>query len=224
MTTTTTFPFHLMIKPAGPACNLACEYCFYLEKAALYPNRATRMDGETLERIIAAYLSVHPDPTVTFGWQGGEPLLMGIDFFKRAVKLQAKYLRPGQRIENALQTNGVLINDAWAEFFAEHKFLVGVSIDGPADLHDCYRRDRGGQPTHAKVVTALRVLQRYGVEHNALATVNRVNADHPLRVYRFLTGLGLQHLQFIPIVERASPRGRRWGRRRTAWAGRPATR
>ena len=209
MTTTTTFPFHLMIKPAGPACNLACEYCFYLEKAALYPNRATRMDGETLERIIAAYLSVHPGPTVTFGWQGGEPLLMGIDFFKRAVKLQAKYLRPGQRIENALQTNGILINDAWAEFFAEHKFLVGVSIDGPADLHDRYRRDRGGKPTHAKVITGLRVLQRHGVEHNALATVNRANADHPLRVYRFLTGMELEYLQFIPIVERENPRSRK---------------
>jgi len=190
-----------MIKPAGPACNLACAYCFYLEKSALFPQQHTRMDEETLERVIAAYLGAHPGPEVVFGWQGGEPLLMGLDFFKHAVELQQKYLRPGQRIENALQTNGILLDDAWAEFLAEHHFLVGVSIDGPADLHDQYRRDRGGHPTHTKVVNAIRVLQRHGVEHNALATVNRINADHPLRVYRFLTGLGLEHLQFIPVVE-----------------------
>lgn len=201
-------PFHLMIKPAGPACNLACDYCFYLEKSALYPG-ATRMDDATLEQIIAAYLGAHPGPVVTFGWQGGEPLLLGVEFFRRAVELQARYLRPGQRVENALQTNGVLITDEWAAFFAEQQFLIGVSLDGPPELHDRFRRDRGGQGTHAKVVAGLRVLQRHGVEYNALATVNRVNVEQPLQVYRHLTGLGIEHLQFIPIVERETPGSRK---------------
>lgn len=202
------FPFHLMIKPAGPACNLACDYCFYLEKTALYPGH-TRMDDATLERIIAAYLGAHPGPTVTFGWQGGEPLLMGLDFFRRAVELQKQYARPGQTVENALQTNGTLIDDDWAAFLARKHFLVGISLDGPPELHDRYRKDRGGQPSHAKVLAGLRTLQQHGVEHNALCTVHRGNADHPLKVYRYLTGLGIEHLQFIPIVERDKPGSRK---------------
>jgi len=197
-----------MIKPAGPACNLACAYCFYLEKAALYPGKPTRMEDATLECVVAAYLGAHPGPKVTFAWQGGEPLLMGLDFFKRVIALQRQYARPDQRIENALQTNGILIDDHWAEFLAEHRFLVGISIDGPAELHDQYRRDRGGHPSHTRVLNAIRTLQRHEVAPNALATVNNVNVAHPLRIYRFLTGLGIEHLQFIPIVE-AEKRGTR---------------
>ncbi|HOF89024.1 MAG TPA: radical SAM protein, partial [Armatimonadota bacterium] len=208
MPSRTTRPFHLMIKPAGPACNLACAYCFYREKAALYPEAHFRMTAETLERVIAAALAAHPDGEVTFGWQGGEPTLMGVAFFRTAVALQRRYARPGQQVSNAFQTNGILLDDAWGEFLAAERFLVGISIDGPADVHDAYRRDLGGGPCHAKVMRGLETLQRHGVAYNALATVNRVSAAHPLRVYRFLTDAGIAHVQFIPIVERAAPGAR----------------
>lgn len=214
--TRSTQPFHLMIKPAGAACNLACEYCYYLAKAAYYPG-STRMDDATLERVTAAYLQTHPGPEVTFGWQGGEPLLMGREFFQQALELQARYAQPGQQVTNALQTNGTLIDDAWAAFFAEQHFLIGVSIDGPPDVHDQYRRDRAGQPSQARVLDGLACLQRHGVEYNALVTVNRANVDYPLKVYRYLTALGLEHLQFIPIVERQQPGSRKV----TPWTVRP---
>lgn len=202
-------PFHLMIKPTGAACNLACQYCYYLEKSALYPDCITRMDEATLERITAAYLQASPGVEVTFGWQGGEPLLMGRDFFAKAVAFQRQYARPGQRVVNALQTNGVLVDDAWAAFFVEQQFLIGISIDGPATFHDVHRRDRGGHPSHARVLDGLRALQRQGVEYNALVTVNRANVEHPLEVYRHLTGLGIEFMQFIPIVEREAPGSRK---------------
>ena len=198
-------PFHLMVKPVGAACNLACEYCYYLDKTALYPGSRLRMDGETLEEVTAAYLAVHPAGEVVFGWQGGEPLLRGLDFYKRAVDLQAGYARPGQRVVNALQTNATLVTDEWAAFFAEHRFLLGLSIDGPPELHDHYRRDRAGAPTYERVATGLRILQRHRVDCNALVTVNRANSQHALPVYRHLTGLGFEHVQFIPVVERRSP-------------------
>jgi uncharacterized protein len=206
-----------MIKPTGAACNLACEYCYYLEKAAYYPGSRFRMDDETLGRVTAAYLQANPAPEVAFGWQGGEPLLMGIDFFRRALALQEQHTRPGQRVQNTLQTNGVLLDDEWAAFFAEHGFLVGVSIDGPPEMHDRYRRDRAGKPTHARALAGLRALQRHGVDHNALVTVNRANAEQPLKVYHHLTGLGFEHIQLIPIVERASAASRKV----TAWSVRP---
>ncbi|MHB9134806.1 MAG: anaerobic sulfatase maturase [Armatimonadota bacterium] len=212
-----TKPFHLMIKPTGAACNLACEYCYYLEKTQYYHDSKFRMDDETLERVIAAYLQVHPGPEATFGWQGGEPLLMGIDFFRRALELQSRYTRPGLQVTNAIQTNGTLVTDEWAAFFAEQHFLVGVSIDGPPDLHDRYRRDRGQHPTHQRVLDGLACLQRHGVEYNALVTVNRANAEHPLRVYQYLIGLGIEFLQFIPIVEREAPKSRKV----TPWTVRP---
>ena len=210
-------PFHLMVKPAGPGCNLACEYCYYLEKSELYPGSGMRMDLETLERVTAAYLGVHPGPEVVFGWQGGEPLLMGLEFFEKALEFQAQYIRPGQTVLNTLQTNGTLVNDDWAAFFAKHKFLVGISIDGPANLHDRYRRSRGGNPSHEQVLAGLERLKQHGAEFNALVTVNRANSRHPLRVYRYLTGLGLDYLQFIPIVERKSPAGSEV----TDWSVRP---
>jgi uncharacterized protein len=198
-----------MIKPAGAACNLACAYCYYLEKTALYPGAHLRMDDATLEGVTVAYLDAHPGPEVVFGWQGGEPLLMGLPFFERAVALQAQHARPGRRVVNALQTNATLIDDDWAAFFAAHDFLIGVSLDGPPELHDPNRRDPAGRPTHARVVAGLKCLQRHGVQHNALVTVNRTNAAEPLRVYRYLTGLGLEHVQFIPIVERESRASRK---------------
>lgn len=198
-------PFHLMLKPCGAACNLACTYCYYLEKAALYPDGRGRMDAETLERVIAAYVQANPAAEVVFGWQGGEPLLMGIDFFRRALALQAQYKRPGQRVLNALQTNGTLLTEEWAAFLAAHDFLVGISLDGPAALHDRFRCDRGGQPTHARVIAGLELLQRHQVDVNALVTVNRENMAHPLDVYRHVVGLGVEHVQFIPIVERETP-------------------
>lgn len=212
-----TQPFHLLIKPAGAACNLACDYCFYLEKTALYPGSGFRMTDEKLARVTEAYLRVNPAQEVHFGWQGGEPLLMGLDFFQRAVEMQARYTRPGQRVVNALQTNGTLLTDAWAAFFAAHQFLIGVSIDGSAPLHDRYRHDRVGHPSHARVQAGVETLQRGGVEFNALVTVNRANAGAPLEVYQHLTGLGIEHLQFIPIVEREAS-----GRARvTPWSVRP---
>ncbi|MEI6520808.1 MAG: anaerobic sulfatase maturase [bacterium] len=200
--------FHLMLKPTGAACNLSCDYCYYLSKSQLYPNQQTKMDIETLERITAAYIQAHPGPEIVFGWQGGEPLMMGIDFFRHALDLQKKYTRPGLRISNAIQTNATLIDDDWAAFFYENKFLVGVSIDGPIEMHDYYRKDKGGKPSHAKVLTAINALQRNKVEFNALVTVNKANVEHPLRVYRFLTGLGIDFIQFIPIVEKTGTRSR----------------
>jgi uncharacterized protein len=217
-------PFHLMIKPAGPACNLACAYCYYLEKSAYYPDSQLRMDDETLERVTAAYLQADPAPEVVFGWQGGEPLLIGLDFFRRALELQTKHARPGQRALNALQTNATLITDEWALFFAEHNFLVGVSLDGPPELHDRYRVDRAGRPTYARAHAGILLLQHHNVECNALITVNRANADHPLEVYRHLTSLGLRHLQFIPVVERDPRTGKACpepSRRVTDWSVRP---
>lgn len=198
-----------MIKPTGAACNLDCHYCYYSEKSAYYPGSRMRMDDETLERVTAAYLQAHPGPDVIFGWQGGEPLLMGLEFFEKAVSMQKKHARPGQRVENAIQTNATQVDDAWAEFFAANRFLVGVSIDGPEELHDHYRRERGGGPSYARVIAGLEFLQQHNVDVNALVTVNRVNVDHPTKVYRHLVNLGLEHLQLIPIVERQSPSSRK---------------
>ena len=210
-------PFHLMIKPAGASCNLACEYCYYLDKTQYYPGSTLRMDDETLEAVTAAYLQTHPGPEVIFGWQGGEPLLMGRDFYRRALELQRVYARPGQQITNAMQTNATLIDDAWAAFFAEHHFLIGISLDGPADVHDRYRKDRAGQGSHARVLQGVACLQQHQVEYNALVTVNRTNVAHPLRVYRYLRELGIEYLQFIPIVERESAQSRKV----TPWTTRP---
>ncbi len=213
----TRYPFHLMLKPAGAACNLACEYCYYLAKQAYYPGSNMRMSEETLRLVTAAYLEANPAQEVVFGWQGGEPLLAGLEFFRKAVALQREHARPGQRVLNTLQTNGTLVTDEWAEFFSAHSFLVGVSIDGPPDLHDRYRRDRNSGPSYERVLAGLNVLQRHGVECNVLATVNRENVGHPLRVYHHLLDLGFRHLQFIPVVERQLPESRKV----TPWSVRP---
>lgn len=197
--------FHVMAKPTGPLCNLDCRYCYYLEKARLYPEeRRWRMDDATLEAYVRRMIEAQPGGEIAFAWQGGEPTLLGVDFFRRAVALQRRLCPPGRTVSNSLQTNGTLIDDGWAAFLAEHRFLVGVSVDGPADLHDRYRVDRGGRPTHERVLRGIDRLRRHGVAFNLLCTVNAGNAAEPRRVYRFLRGLGTPFLQFIPLVERCA--------------------
>lgn len=200
-------PFTLMAKPAGPACNLSCAYCFYLEKASLFPpGAATRMGPEVLESCVRQYLESQPRGEVSFAWQGGEPMLLGMEFFRRALELQARYA-DGRRVRNALQTNGVLVDDRWAEFLAANRFLVGVSIDGPPELHDRLRRDAGGGPTSDRVLRAIASLRRAGADFNTLTVVHRANAGHPLEVYAFLKEIGSTFLQFIPLVERVAGGG-----------------
>lgn len=194
--------FHIMTKPMGPICNLNCTYCFYLEKENLYQGDAKsfRMREELLESYIRQYLQSQDRPSVTFAWQGGEPTLLGVEYFERVVQLQAKHAG-GKRVENSFQTNGTLLDDRWGEFLARNHFLVGLSIDGPAELHDAYRVDKGGQPTHERVLRGLGVLKKHGVEFNTLTVVNRLNSLYPLEVYRFLKEIGSQYHQYIPIVE-----------------------
>ena len=200
--------FNIMAKPAGAACNLDCAYCFYKNKTRLYPDSSFRMSDKVLENYIRQTMEAHLLPEVTIGWQGGEPTLMGLDFFKRAVELEKKFMRPGMHIENTFQTNGILIDREWCRFFRENNFLVGVSIDGPKNLHDAYRRDKGGNGTFDQVWAAVRLMQEYNVEFNVLCTVNSVNSPHPLEVYRFFRdSLGTAYLQFIPIVERSHESG-----------------
>jgi len=195
-------PFHLITKPIGSRCNLDCSYCFYLEKEKLYTDAGgMRMKPEVLSTYIRDYIAAQPGPVVSFAWQGGEPTLLGVDFFRNAMALQAKYAG-GKTIENAFQTNGVLLDDEWGAFLAQHRFLVGVSIDGPAHLHDAYRVDKGGKPTFARVMAGLQVLKKHQVEFNTLTTVHRKNSRQALEVYRFLRNAGSGYMQFIPIVER----------------------
>ncbi|WP_435339189.1 anaerobic sulfatase maturase [Klebsiella aerogenes] len=195
--------FHVMAKPTGSACNIDCSYCFYLHKEHLLQQEKRRyMSDETLENFIRQYIDGQDGEQVVFSWQGGEPTLMGLEFFHKVVKFQQQYKKPGQRIENDLQTNGILINDAWAEFLKANHFLVGLSIDGPRELHDRYRITRSGKPTFDKVMAGVDALKRHGVPFNALVTVNRTNARFPLEVYRFVTReLGATYVQFNPCVE-----------------------
>ena len=194
--------FHVLAKPIGPICNLDCKYCFYLEKESLYPQvEKWAMSDQVLESYIRQYIEAHDTPVVNFAWQGGEPTLLGVDYFRNLVQIQKKYA-DGKQIANAFQTNGVLLNDAWAEFFLEYQFLIGVSIDGPRELHDAYRVDKGGQPTFDRVMRGIETLRRHKVDFNTLTTVHRANADSPLEVYRFLRDNGSGYMQFIPIVER----------------------
>lgn len=193
--------FHVMTKPRGAICNLDCAYCYYLAKERLYPGSRFRMAEELLESYISQYIAAQRVPEVTFAWQGGEPTLMGLPFFERVVELQRRHAR-GKRIVNTLQTNATLLDEAWCRFFKAHGFLVGVSLDGPRELHDAYRVDKGGHPTFDQVMAGLALLRRHGVEHNILACVHAANAERPLEVYRFLRDeVGTRFIQFIPIVE-----------------------
>jgi uncharacterized protein len=208
--------FHVMAKPTGARCNMACDYCFFLKKDRLYPESDFRMSDETMEAYIRQTIEGHSVPEVTIAWQGGEPTLMGLDFFRRAVDVEKKYARPGQRIENSFQTNGILIDEEWCRFFHDNNFLVGLSLDGPRKLHDAYRHDKVGQPVFDKVERAARLMQKHGAEFNILCTVNAANSRHPLEVYRyFRDGLGARYIQFIPIVERDNETGSQEGPRMT---------
>jgi len=194
---------HVMAKPSSSICNLDCEYCFYLEKEKLYPeqNKNWRMDDDTLERYIQQYIDAQMGQEVQFAWQGGEPTLMGVEFFRKVVALCAQYAG-NKRISHAFQTNGILLNDEWCELFKQHQFLIGVSIDGPPNLHDGYRVTRTKKSTHAKVMKGIEYLKKHRIEFNTLTVVHDLNAQHPERVYRFLKQIGSRYLQFIPLVER----------------------
>ena len=210
MTTTISTPaaFHIMAKPRGAICNLRCDYCYYLRKADLYPGASLRMSDETLESYTRQYIQSQQVPEVNFAWQGGEPTLMGLDFFRKAVAYQQKYDRPGMRIENTLQTNGTLLDDKWCRFFAKNHFLIGISLDGPREAHDAYREDKGGAPTFERVVRAIQRLKNHKVDVNILTCVSAANVTQPLEVYRFLRDeIGAEYLQFIPIVERDNETG-----------------
>jgi uncharacterized protein len=197
-----------MIKPRGAICNLDCAYCYFLSKERLYPGSDFRLTDDLLEAFTRQYIQAQRVPKVTFSWQGGEPTLMGLDFFRRAVALQQRYRRPDMQVHNALQTNGTTLDDDWCCFFREHGFLIGLSLDGPRLLHDAYRTDRGGQPTFERVMAGAASLKEHGVEFNILTTVHAANAGHPLEVYRFLRDkVGAQFIQFIPIVERDNTTG-----------------
>jgi uncharacterized protein len=192
-----------MVKPIGPTCNLACEYCYYLSKTALYPETTDyRMSDAVLEAFTRQYIEAQRVPAVTFGWQGGEPTLLGLDFFERALAYQARYRRPGMRVINAFQTNGTLLDAAWGRFLRKHNVLVGLSLDGPRELHDTYRRGRDGGPTFDRVMDGLEILKAHDVAFNVLTTVHAANAPHPLETYRFLRDeVGATFIQFIPIVQ-----------------------
>jgi uncharacterized protein len=197
--------FHLLAKPSGSTCNIDCKYCFFLSKEALYPNDRHRMSDATLEAYIRQLLESHRLPEVTVAWQGGEPTLMGLDFFRKAVALVDRYRRPGQKIQQTFQTNGIALDDEWCAFLKEHDFLVGLSVDGPREIHDTNRVTRGGQGTFDLVMKGWRCLREHGVDFNILCTVNAANQDHGRRVYRFFRDeLQASWVQFIPIVERAT--------------------
>jgi len=199
-------PLYVMVKSVGSVCNLSCDYCYYLEKSKLYKEAKNHvMSEELLEKFIDEYINSQTMPQVLFTWHGGEPLMRPVSFYKKAVELQKKYAR-GRTIDNSIQTNGTLITDEWCRFFKENNFLVGVSIDGPQEFHDEYRKNRQGQPSFAKVMKGIELLKKHGVEYNVMAVVNDFNADYPLDFYHFFKEIDCHYIQFTPIVERTSQR------------------
>jgi len=197
--------FNVLVKPTGAVCNLDCKYCFFLSKQTLYPDSDFRMADDVVEEYIRQLLESQQGPSVALAWQGGEPTLMGLDFFRRTMELVAKCRKPGQQVEHSIQTNGTRLDDAWCEFFKEHKFLVGLSVDGPRELHDTYRVDKGGKGTFDQVMQGWEMMRKHGVEFNILCTIHSANVQHPLKVYRFFRDvLKARFVQFIPIVERGS--------------------
>lgn len=208
MTTNFAFarPMYVMLKPAGSLCNLRCKYCYYLEKDKLYKQCKNHViSDELLEKFIKEYIEAQTTPQVLFTWHGGETLMRPISFYKRALELQRIYGR-GRQIDNCIQTNGTLLTDEWCQFFKDNNFLVGVSIDGPQEFHDEYRRTATNKPTFVKVMNGINLLNKHGVEWNALAVVNDYNADYPLEFYRFFKQIGCKYIQFSPIVERVVKR------------------
>lgn len=195
--------FQVMVKPAGAVCNLGCSYCYYLEKKALYPRgESPRMADEVLERYIVQHLEACPTDLTFFLWQGGEPTILGLDYFRRIVELQRKHRPTGRQILNGIQTNGTLLDDQWCRFLAEQRFRVGISIDGPKELHDGYRRTKGGAPTHKRVMQSFRLLKKHRVPCDMLCVVHRGNVAEPTAVYRFFKAIGADVLQFLPLVVR----------------------
>lgn len=205
MTSSTNTPnaCHVMAKPSSSKCNIDCSYCFYLEKQSLYPQvgDSWKMDLFTLECYVKQQIEAQVGNDVIFAWQGGEPTLMGLDFYRAAISFQLRYNK-NKKIINTFQTNGLLINEEWCLFFKEHQFLIGISIDGPAELHNRYRKTRSGKSTHHKVVDAITLLKKHHVQFNTLTVVSEANAKQPLDVYRYLKELGSEHMQFIPLIER----------------------
>ncbi|MBE9224543.1 anaerobic sulfatase maturase [Phormidium sp. LEGE 05292] len=200
--------FHLLAKPTGAICNLDCQYCFFLAKEQLYPGSKFRMSDDLLEIYIQQLLASHQTPEVTIAWQGGEPTLMGLEFFARSLKLVQKYKKAGQKVSHTLQTNGTRLDDDWGRFFKLHNFLIGLSVDGPKNLHDTYRVDKRGRGTYEQVIQGWRILKKHQVDFNILCTVNAANGDRPLEVYRFFRDeLGAEFIQFIPIIERVNEDG-----------------
>ena len=197
--------FNIMLKPAGSLCNLGCAYCYYLDKADLYGGREPRMSETMLETVIREYIAANDVPEVTFNWHGGEPLVLGLDFYRKAMDLERKYA-DGKTIHNTLQTNGTLLTPEWADFLRDNDFLVGISIDGPRDIHDKYRKDKGGAPTFDKVLRGVALLRDYGVEFNTMSTVNKASEGRGLEVYRFLQSIGSRYMQFMPVVEHVKGR------------------
>jgi uncharacterized protein len=197
--------FHVLAKPTGAVCNLDCKYCFFLSKETLYPGSDFRMADDLLELYISQLLEAHQGSEVTIAWQGGEPTLMGLDFFRRSMGLVEKHRKPDQQVEHTIQTNGTRLDDEWCTFLKQHHFLVGLSVDGPRDLHDTYRVDKGGRGTFDQVMRGWEMLRKHGVEFNILCTVHAANVEHPMEVYRFFRDvLGAKFIQFIPIVERVN--------------------
>ena len=195
--------FHLLAKPTGAICNLDCKYCFFLSKEMLYPDSPFRMTDELLEAYIRQLIESSQIPEINVAWQGGEPTLMGVDFFRRSIELQEKYKKPGMQILNSIQTNGILLDNEWGQFLKENNFLVGISMDGPRQLHNAYRVDKGGKGSFDRVMRGLDVLKKHDVDFNILCTVHAANGDHPLEVYHFFRDeLKAEFIQFIPIIER----------------------
>lgn len=195
-------PLYVLAKPVGASCNLRCKYCYYLEKAHLYRNAPARvMSDELLERFVQEYIQAQTMSQVLFTWHGGEPLMRPLSFYRKAVALQEKYAF-GRQIDNTIQTNGTLLTDEWCEFFKEHNWLVGISIDGPQEFHDEYRRTASDKPSWQKVMRGIRLLRKHGVEWNAMAVVNDFNAGYPLEFYHFFKEMGAKYIQFAPVVER----------------------
>ena len=193
---------HILAKPIGPACNLNCDYCFYLEKTALFGSRKTfKMSDKVLRTFIAEYISAQPTPVVEFVWQGGEPTLLGIDFFRRVVEIQ-RHFAGAKTVTNSIQTNGTLLTDEWCAFLKNHNFMVGISLDGPQKIHDHYRKDRSGKGSFDRVMRGLKLLQKHGVDYNVMACVARETAKYPLDVYRFFKEQNIEFIQFAPVVER----------------------
>ena len=198
-------PLYVMLKPAGALCNLACDYCYYLEKSKLYQDNPKHvMSDELLEKFIEEYINSQTSPNVLFTWHGGETLMRPLSFYQKAVELQRKYAR-GRQIDNCLQTNGTLLTDEWCRFLHDNQWLVGISIDGPQEFHDEYRKNKQGRPSFVKVMQGINLLKKHNVEWNAMAVVNDYNADYPLEFYHFFKELDCHYIQFAPIVERLAP-------------------